>query len=206
MTFNGKADEVSDTSDALIAASLAMGCVLFILWGLRAVFGKDDRNRRTHVGKDVSILNEAPSHLNSIGRVRCFPSCPGSGCAISIAPRGQDRINECENRNLWRTVLGEEIQFADTNGQNNLRRNLLFTTDEQQQFFHILKEEFGDAETPAWWRISEGSRRAPQPKSMPQPSLHLNPTVVRRGPDRGRVPTCEGATISTYRRERRGAM
>ena len=56
---------------------LAMGCVLFMMSGLREVFGKDDRNRRKRVGNDVSILNEARSQLN-----RCFPSCPHDGCAI----------------------------------------------------------------------------------------------------------------------------
>ena len=44
--------------DALIAASIAMGCVLFLHARLREIFGGNDRERMEYVGGDKTIVRE----------------------------------------------------------------------------------------------------------------------------------------------------
>ena len=58
LTSAGKIKQTPIIPDALIAASIAMGCVLFLQARLREIFGGSDRERKEYVGGDITIVRE----------------------------------------------------------------------------------------------------------------------------------------------------
>ena len=80
-----------------------MGCVLFPHARLREIFEGNDRERMEYVGGDKTIRNvDAPNNnLNKVFPVMAkawklkLPAI--NMCAISVAPRGEDRPVFCLN-------------------------------------------------------------------------------------------------------------
>ena len=78
---------------SLYAASIAMGCVLFLHARLREIFGGNDRERIGYVGGDKTIIKDVDEQLNNLNKVfpvmakaweSKFPAI--NMCAISVAP------------------------------------------------------------------------------------------------------------------------
>ena len=115
LTTTGKLQHLPRSPDALMAASIAMGCVLFLHARLRGIFGGSDRERREYignVGNDMAIVKEVGAQLNDLNKA--FPvmararesKLPAIDMyAISVAPRGEDRAKETANRLTWESFI-----------------------------------------------------------------------------------------------------
>ena len=71
LTITGKIKMIPTIPDALFAASIAMGCVLFRHARLREIFGGNDRERMEYVGGDKTIIRDVDAQLNNLNKV--FP-------------------------------------------------------------------------------------------------------------------------------------
>ena len=107
LTITGKVEHLPIIPDALMAASIAMGCVLFLHARLREIFGGNDRERRGYIGGDMTNVREVDAQLNDLNKA--FPvmakawesKLPAINMyAISVAPRGEDPAKEAANRLL----------------------------------------------------------------------------------------------------------
>ena len=192
LTITGKIKKNPIIPDALIAASIAMGCVLFLHARLREIFGGSDRERMEHVGGDKTIIRDVDAQLNNLNKV--FPvmakawemKLPAINVyAIPVAPRGEDRTNEEANRLTWESfIVLQDNQTADEQQQRAFITNLLYSRDSAKKFIDIFDEDFGEEGEPAWWRISGGAQPAPEPKAMPSPAPKASSLV----PNQARAP------------------
>ena len=125
----------------------------------------------------MAIVKEVESQLNIINKafpvmVKAWESkLPAINVyAISVAPRGEDRGKEVANLLTWESfIVVQENQNTDIQQQRAFINSLLYSKDDVK-FIDIVNEDFGEEETPAWWRISGGAHAAPKPKPMPRPS------------------------------------
>ena len=170
LTITGKIKQLPIIPDALITASIAIRCDLFLHARLRQIFGGNDRERKEYIGGDMTIVREVDAQLNDLNKA--FPvmakawesKLPAINMyAVSVAPRGEDRAKETANRLLWES-------FIDSDSGQPSRNNLLYSKDDTKKFIDIFDEIFGEEETPAWWRISGKARVAPKSKAMPESS------------------------------------
>ena len=178
LTITGKIKMIPTIPDALYAASIAMGRVLFLHARLRKIFGGNDRERMGYVGGDKTIIKDVDEQLNN--RNKIFPvmakawesKLPAINmCAISVAPRGEDRAQEEANRLTWESfIVLQESKTADEQQHRAFINNLLYSRDGSKKFVDILNEDFGEEEVPAWWRISGETPPVPEPKATPKPS------------------------------------
>ena len=117
--------------------------------------------------------------------------------AVSVAPRGEDRTRENENRLVWESfIVLQENQVADERQQRAFTNNLLYSKDDTKKLIDIFDENFGEGGAPAWWRISGKARAAPEPKAMPKRSAGsgqpgVTPNASSSGDTTGRAPWWE---------------
>ena len=176
LTITGKIKKITTIPDALFAASIAMGCVILLHARLREIFGGNDRERMGYVGGDKTIIKDVDAQLNNLA----FPVMAKAWetmlpainmCAISVAPRGEDRAKEEANRLTWESfIVLQDNQTADEQQQRTFINNLLYSRDSAKKFIDVFDEDFGEEGVPAWWRISGETPLAPEPKAMPKPS------------------------------------
>ena len=135
--ITGKIKQIPNVPDAFIAASIAMGCVLFLHARQREIFGGSDRERMEYVGGDKTIVREVDAQLNNLNKA--FPvmakawemKLPAINMyAISVAPRGEDRAKETVNRLTWESfIVLQDNQTADEQQQRAFINNLLYSKD-----------------------------------------------------------------------------
>ena len=201
LTITGKIKKIATIPDALFAASIAMGCVIFLHARLREIFGGTDRERMGYVGGDKNIIKEVDAQLNNLNKV--FPimakawetMLPAINMyVISVAPRGEDRTKEEANRLTWESfIVLQDHQTADEHQQRTFINNLLYSRDSTKKFIDVFDEDFGEEGVPAWWRISGETPPAPEPKAMPKPSAGseqpgIQPSASSSGDSIGRAP------------------
>ena len=175
LTIAGKIKKITTIPDALFAASIAMGCVIFLHARLREMFGGNDRERMGYVGGDKTIAKDVDAQLNN--RKKVFPvmvkawetMLPAINMyAISVAPRGEDRTKEEASRLTWESfIVLQDNQTTDEQQQRTFINNLLYSS---QRRGNVFDEDSGEEGVPAWWRISGETPLAPEPKVMPKPS------------------------------------
>ena len=146
LTITGNIKQIPIVPDALIAASLAMGCVLFLHARLREIFGGNNRERMEYVGGDKTIVRDVDAQLNNLNKA--FPvmakawesKLPAINMyAISVAPRGEDRVREAANRLTWESfIMLQDNQTADEQQQRAFINNLLRSKDGAQKFIDIF--------------------------------------------------------------------
>ena len=156
LTIARKINQLPIIPDALLAASIAMGCVSFRHARLREIFAGSDRERREHIGGDMTIIREVDAQLNDLNKA--FPviakawelKLPAINmCAISVAPRGEDRAKETTNRLLWESfIVIQDNQTADTQQQRVFINNFLYSKDGTKKFIDIFDENFGEDTPP----------------------------------------------------------
>ena len=164
LTITGKIKKIATIPDALFAASIAMGCVIFLHARLREIFGGTDREQMGYVGGDKNIIEEVEAQLNNLNKV--FPVMAKAWKTmlpainmydISVAPRGEDRTKEEANRLTWESfIVLQDNQTADEHQQQTFINNLLYSRDSTKKFIDVFDEDFGEEGIPAWWRISLG--------------------------------------------------
>ena len=120
----GAEDHREDIPDALFAACVAMGCILFLHATLREIFGGNDRERMGYVGGDKTIIMDVDAQVNNLNKV--FPvmakawemKLPAINMyAISVVPRGEDRTKEEANRSsCCRTT---RLQMSSNSGPSS---------------------------------------------------------------------------------------
>ena len=71
LTIAGKIKMIPTIPNALFAASIAMGCVIFLHARLREIFGGNDRERMGYVGGDKTLMKDVDAQLNNLNKV--FP-------------------------------------------------------------------------------------------------------------------------------------
>ena len=167
LTITGKPQHLPSIPDALVAASIPTGCVLFLRARLREIFGGNDRERREYIGGDMAIVREVDAQLNDLNKA--FPvmakawesKLPAINMyAISVAPRGEDRAKETANRLMWESfIVIQDNQATDVQQKRAFINNLMYSKDDAKKF---IDEDFGEEETPA--------HVAPQSKAMPRSS------------------------------------
>ena len=142
------------------------------------MFGGNDRERWEYIGGDMAIFREADAQLNNLNKA--FPvmskawesKLPAINmCAMSVAPRGEDRGKETANRLMQESfIVIQDNQATDVQQQRAFINNLLYSKDDAKKFIDVFDEDFGEEETPAWWRISGKAHVAPKSKAMPRSS------------------------------------
>ena len=64
-------------------------------------------------------------------------------CAISVAPRGEDRTQEEANRLTWESfIVLQESKTADEQQHRAFINNLLYSRDGNKKFIDVLNEDF----------------------------------------------------------------
>ena len=211
LTITGKIKMIPTIPDALYAASIAMGCVLVLLLHarLREIFGGNDRERMGYVGGDKTTIKDVGEQLNKVFPVMAkaweskLPAI--NMCAISVAPRGEDRAKEEANRLMWESfIVLQENQTADEQQQRAFINNLMYSRDGNKKFIDVFNEDFGEEGVPAWWRISGETPPAPEPKAMPKPSAGseqpgAQPSASSSDDPTGRAPWCRGGLLGGRR-------
>ena len=130
---------------------------------LREIFGGNVRERMEYVGGDKTIVRDVDAQLNNLNKA--FPVIAKAWetkllainmCAISVAPRGEDRVKEAANRLTWESfIVLQDNQPADEQQQRAFINNLLYSKNGTKKFIDVFDENFGEEGVPAWWRISE---------------------------------------------------
>ena len=190
LTITGKIKQIPIIPDALIAASIALGCVLFLHARLKEIFGGSDRERVGYVGGDKTIVRELKHNSTTSTRrslswqKRGSRSSRPSTCTPFLLRRA---AKETANRLLWESfIVLWDNQTTDEQHQRAFTSNLLYSKDDTKKFIDIFDENFGEEGTPAWWRISGKAHVAPEPKAMPKPGVP--PSASSSGDTTGRAP------------------
>ena len=176
LTITGKIETIPIIPNALIAANCYGMCPIPTC--KTQIFGGSDRERVGYVGHGKTIVREVKKQLDNLNEA--FPAMAKAWeqklpainiYAISVAPRGEDRTRENENRLVWESfIVLQDNQAKDEQQQRAFTSNLLYSKDDTKKFINICDENFGEEGTPAWWRISRKARAAPEPKAMPRHS------------------------------------
>ena len=209
LTIAGKIKMIPTIPGALFAASIAMGCVIFLHARLREIFGGSDRERMGYVGGDKTIIKDVDAQLNNLNKV--FPVMANAWemkllainmCAISVAPRGEDRTKEEANRQTWESfIVLQDNQTADEQQQRAFVNNLLSSRESTKKFIDVFDEDIGEEMVPAWWRISGAGETppAPEPKAMPKPSAGSEQPGAQPSTSSSDDPTGRAPWWSTWR-------
>ena len=160
LTITGKIKQIPIVPNALIAASIAMGCVLFRHARLREIFGGNDRERMEYVGGDKTIVRDVDAQLNNLNKA--FPV----KAKVWESKRGEDRTKETANRLLWESF----IVLQDNQAADEQQQRAFIPQRWHQEVHQYLRRGFRRRGVPAWWRISGKTHAAPEPKARPNPS------------------------------------
>ena len=170
LTITGKIKMIPTLPDALFAASIAMGRVLFLHARLREIFGGNDRERMEYVGGDKTIIRDVDAQLNNLNKVFPGNEATRHQHVRHIRCTAWRRSYQGRSESLNVGIVHRDNQTADEQQQRAFINNLLYSRDCTKKFIDIFDEDFGEEGVPAWWRISGEAQPAPEPKAMPKPS------------------------------------
>ena len=130
-----------------------------------------------YVGGDKTIVRDVDAQLNNLNKA--FPvmakvwetKLPAINMyAISVAPRGEDRVREAANRLTWESfIVLQDNQAADEQQQRAFINNLLAVLQRWHQEVHrYLRRGFRRRSGTSM--VENLAHAAPEPKAMPKPS------------------------------------